>query len=40
MAADDQSRVIRPQELVRNVLPELHPGAPRRQLTTLNRSRV
>lgn len=40
VAADDESRVVGPEELVRDVLPELHPGPSRRYLAALDRPRV
>lgn len=40
VAADDEGRVVGPQELVRDVLPELHPGPSGRHLASLDGSRV
>ena len=37
MAADDEGGVIGPEELVRDVLPELDAGTPGRDLAALDR---
>lgn len=40
VAADNQSRVVRPQKLVRDILPKLHPCPSSRHLTALDWPRV
>lgn len=40
VAANDESRAVGPKELVRDVLPELHPSPSRRYLAALDRPRV
>lgn len=40
VAADDESRVVGPEKLMRDVLPELHPSPSGRHLAALDRPRV